>query len=119
MEWNEILQPVLQAIAVALGGVLTGLAVQGLRKLNIDLSIAHQKQVQDAAVVAVLAVEEQAARIAKEAIVKWSASQKANKAVDLVLENVKRADMDDVRRAVDAALPATGLGAAGKVPPTR
>jgi hypothetical protein len=112
MEWNDILQPAMQAMALALAGILTAWVTRLFKKAGIDLDAAQQQQIQVAATKAVLAIEERAARAATTQAEAWSAGEKSTRAVKLVTESVPKADLAAVREAIDAALPAAGIGAA-------
>lgn len=109
INWTEVLTPIMQALAVIIGGFLVEVLRRLAAKYGLEVSEAKKAALEKAAIAAVLAVEERAAAALKAKVMP-SAMKRAS-AAELIKATMPSASDADVESAIDAALPVVGIGA--------
>ncbi len=109
---DALIDPLFQALGVALGAALTALVVQLLRKAGLSLDADRTAKIEYYANQAAKFAEEQAANYAKQHLVKMEAGQKLQIATTKLLTKVPGVDVHEAQDVIIAALPGLRLGAA-------
>lgn len=114
---NELLTQVTHALGGILAAAIVAVAVQLLRRLNISIDADRKAKLEYVVRQAVLAVEERAAALAKQhgAAVIMTANEKAQAALEAVVERIHNVDVDEARQVIQAVLPQLGIGATAGV----
>jgi hypothetical protein len=109
---SELVSVILAAAAAALAPLVVSVALQFLRRLNIELSEAHQAKLEFWARRGILIAEEWAAQRIKAQVGQVTSTQKLEKAIAAMLDKVPGITRDEAIEIIHAQLPTLGAGAA-------
>jgi hypothetical protein len=113
MDWtDELIKTVIAVTAPVIAGYIVAWLHRAVRALGFTLSAERQAKAEAAALRAVIAAEEWAARRVRAGLAKPPGSAKAAQALKSLLRRVPGISDDEADELIDAALVKAGLGAA-------
>lgn len=98
-----LLSTVLPVIGTAIGGLVVGILGKQLKKVGLDLSVQQERRLHELVIQAIQATEEAARRRS------MTSGEKANYATNLIAAARPDLPLQDIRLALDSALPEVRL----------